>query len=351
MTLFLVIIGFAILIFVHELGHFGASKLFNIKVEKFGIGFPPKIVSKKIGETEYSINLLPLGGFVKIYGEDSSDVISEDDRNRSFSHQSAWKRAIVLVSGVGMNIILGWMAFTVIVTTGIPEHLMITEVAVNSPAYESEIEAGDVIVKAQVGDVIINDPINSSQLIELTKTNLGETVSISIKRGDEIINKNILIRDNPPDGEGAMGVALVDIGAPPVPFPKNIVEGFTATTRSIDLVARGFYSLITGIFTNPKVVDSVSGPVGIVSMATRVGDLGIIYLVQLMAIISLNLAVLNLIPFPALDGGQLLILAIEKFIGRDVPFRIKYIVNTVGIVALLLLMIVVTIKDIGVIIK
>jgi len=347
MTIFLVILSLAVLIIVHELGHFGAAKLFNIKVEKFGIGFPPKIIGKKIGETEYSINLLPLGGFVKIYGEDPEEPINEEDKARSFAHQPAWKRAVVLVAGVTMNIILGWFALTIIFTTGVPEHLMISQVADNSPAEEAGVEAGDIILKAEAGETIFTNPVRIQELIELTQTHPGETVMLTLERGEKIIETSAFVRPDPPAGQGAMGVALVNIGFPSTPFPQNIIEGTRATGSSLKLITVGFYNLITGIFTNPEIVDSVSGPIGILAIATRAGDLGIIYLMQLMALISLNLAVLNLIPFPALDGGQLIILAIEKITRREVPFRTKAIVNTVGIAALLLLMVVVTVKDVG----
>ena len=346
MSIIIFIIVLVVLILVHEFGHFISAKRSGIRVDEFGIGFPPKIIGKKVGETEYSINLLPLGGFVKIYGEHDTEI-TEADKNRAFYNQPAWKRSVVLLAGVTMNILLGWLVLTTIFTTGVPEHLMITQVAKDSPAMQAEIKQSDIILEASAGSTTLTDPIATEELIQLTKSNPAEILSLQIQRGKETVNTSAFIRPDPPEGQGAIGIAMVEIGFPKAPFPQNIIDGTISTGRTLKLITVSFFQLIIGIFTQPEILEGVAGPVGILSIATSAGNIGIVYLAQLMALISLNLAVLNLIPFPALDGGQFLMVLVEKITGKTIPIKAKIITNTIGMGVLLLLMVLVTIKDVG----
>ena len=166
MTILIVIISLSLLILVHEAGHFFAAKFFGVRVDEFGLGFPPRIFGKKIGETTYSINLLPLGGFVKIYGEDSTGEpggldANQEDKKRTFSSQPAWKKSVIILAGVVMNVILGWLALSLVFLAGAPKHLAIADVALDSPAREAGLEAGDIILGVEYKGGILKDPVKS----------------------------------------------------------------------------------------------------------------------------------------------------------------------------------------------
>lgn len=345
MIILLVVIGLSILILVHELGHFLVAKFFGIKVEEFGLGFPPRIFGHKIGETLYSINLLPFGGFVRIYGEGGELPLSDD--KRSFAGQPIWKRSATILAGVVMNVLLGWFLLSIIFTIGSPEHLMISEVADDSPAAAIGLKTGDVIIEAKLNEIAFKDPIKSDAFIGFVKDSQGQEMILSVKRGKDILDFAVTGRINPPAGQGSLGVALVEIGFPPSPPFQSIFKGLTSTFNTLRLIAFGFLNFFLKIFVSPEIIESVAGPVGIFLVASQAGSLGIIYLFQLMAIISLNLAVLNLIPFPALDGGRFLFLIIEKIKGSPISKKYEQAINAVGFVFLVVLMILVTIQDIG----
>ncbi|MEK7630063.1 MAG: site-2 protease family protein [Patescibacteria group bacterium] len=357
MIILIVIIGLSVLILVHELGHFLTAKMFGVKVEEFGFGFPPRILAwrpkrwlkdkgtlrQAQGETEYSFNWLPFGGFVKIFGEDAE---SGETSERSFVSQSVWKRSVIVLAGVFMNIILGWLILSIVLMVGSPEHLMISEVAPQSPAAITGLKPSDLIISASYGSAVLTDPIKSESLVDLVKSAKGEEVLLQAKRGGEILDFSLRGRLNPPPGEGAIGVALLEIGFPASSFFDALGKGLVNTSEAIQAISVGFLNLFTKIFVNPEIVRSLTGPVGIFAVANQTGQLGFIYLFQLIALISLNLAVLNFIPFPALDGGRFLFLIIEKIKGSPVSYKFQRIVNTVGFALLVILMIVVTVQDI-----
>ncbi len=356
MIIFIVIVSLSVLIIAHELGHFAAAKLFNVKVEEFGFGYPPRLYGRKFGETMYSINLLPLGGFVHISGEDEEaehgaaierGETPAVDKRRSFKNQALWKRVVILSAGVFMNIMAGWIVFSAVFMIGSPSHLIISEVAPNSPAAEAGIQANDIIVGARVGKSIFSEPISNSEFIAAVKKVAGTEISMDIMRGDKTQTIKVLSRARPPAGQGAMGVALDEIGIERASFFTAIGRGFIASMDVFWQTAKGFYTVIKGVFSAPSgALEGVAGPVGIFSIAAQTGKLGFVYLFQLVALISLNLAALNFFPFPALDGGRILFLVIEKIKGSPVPRTFEQITNAVGFAALMILMIIVTIHDI-----
>jgi len=345
MTILFTIIALSVLILIHELGHFLTAKFFGVKVEEFGIGFPPRLISKKIGETVYSLNLLPFGGFVKIFGEDG---ISEEKNNpNSFVSQPIWRRSVIILAGIFMNIFLGWLILSIVFMIGIPQHLAIAEVAVDSPAKIAGLQSGDIILKASYNGVILSDPIKSKELIDLVNQAAGNEVLFTVKRGDKVFETALQSRVKPPAGQGPVGVALVEIGFSAQGFFKSLIKSFNVTISTLKAIAFGFVAFLGSIFVDKNAFEAVAGPVGIFSIAAQASSLGLVYFLQFMALISLNLAVLNLVPFPALDGGRFLFLLIEKIKGSPVSSRLQIIVNSFGLLILIILMIIVTIKDIN----
>jgi regulator of sigma E protease len=353
-TTIFVILAISFLIFIHELGHFSSAKLFKVYVEEFGIGFPPKIFKKKFGETVYSLNWLLFGGFVKIWGEDGEGEEKTKDTageimppERGFSAQKTWKKVVMLAAGVFMNFAFGWVLFSSVYMVGMPEHLVISEIQNGSPAFEQGLKPGDMILKAQFKDKTLNDPVKAADFTAQTKENRGGEVMILVKRGAEEFSRVAKLRENPPEGQGAFGVYLADAGLPPQPFFKSFVEGAKETWYVSEAIAVGFWDLVSKIFTTPReATESIAGPVGIVVIAKETSALGLVYFFQLLALISINLAVLNLLPFPALDGGRIVLALIEKIKGSPVSQKIQMVINGAGFVFLLGLMLLATVKDV-----
>lgn len=366
----LVIIFLSILILVHEFGHFLVAKKFGLWVEEFGFGLPPRIWGKKIGETIYSINALPFGGFVKIYGEDREEAkiipketsfeveikeeiaISEnrveiatkesiiernsDLSNRNFSSLPVIKRAAITVAGVLMNFLLGWLVISIIFNIGIPQAILITDVAQNSPAAEIGLQASDKIIGFSSADAFI-------KYIDEYR---GENVVLKIERGEKEMEIQATPRLNPPAGEGALGIALAEVGLPKQNFFVSAWEGLKNSWEIVKIIFITIFNLIKSVFIGKASLEAVTGPVGIVKITAQAGSLGFVYLLQLLALISLNLAVINIFPFPALDGGRLLFLLIEKIKGSPLPVKFERYANAVGMALLLFLMAIITIKDI-----
>ncbi len=342
MAILFVIVGISVLILIHEAGHFWAAKKAGLLVEEFGFGFPPRLFKKKIGETTYSFNLLPFGGYVRIYGE--QEVIGElgdrarpgVDPSRSFAKQSVWRRIVIIGAGVAMNFILGWFLLSAIFMLGAPKELVVAQVLENSPAAVSGLKQGDVVVGYE----------EAESFISYINENLGQSISFEVKRGDEILPVLSTPRQNPKPDEGALGVALVDSGFEGLGFFSALKQGFIQSIEIMAQIIKLFGKLIGDLFTKGKVLDDVVGPVGVFSVAHQAGERGFIYLLQLIALISLNLAALNALPFPALDGGRALFVLIEKIKGSPIAPKRELAWNATGIVFLLLLMIVITTRDI-----
>ena len=318
-SILIVIIGISLLILIHELGHFAAAKYFGIPVEEFGIGFPPRLVSKKMGETRYSINWLPLGGFVKLHGEFSGDD------PKSFVNQKAWRRAVVLVAGVTMNFFVGWLLLSMVFFIGAPTYVLVDSIVPGSPAARADIKTGDRIL----------DIPSSAALIAFTKSHQNQEVTFKVLRQEGNQLKEVAVRVAIGD---SLGVYISDVGFPAQSLPTAIKKGLTTSF----FIMGSILTALTGIFSAPQ---NFVGPIGIFSIAIETGKLGIVYILQLLALISLNLAILNLLPVPALDGGRLLFILIEKIRGKAFSAVAEIRANTIGFVVLIGLIILVTIKD------
>ncbi|MDP1706853.1 MAG: site-2 protease family protein [bacterium] len=346
MGIILVIIGLSVLILVHELGHFLAAKFFGVKVDEFGIGFPPRILSRRKGETLYSLNLLPFGGFVKMEGEDGEEgVVTEENKTRRFDFQPLGRRTLIITAGVIMNVFLGWVLLMIVFTVGTPAHLLVADVTENSPAAVADLRSGDVIVSANYGEKSLSDPIVSQDFIDLAWAAGGQKINLTVSRNDQILEKTIESRKEPPANQGPLGAGLVEIGWPAQNFFQGIISAFGQTFLILKQTIFGFYFFFSKLFVEPAVLDSVSGPVGIFSVALQASSLGFPYFLHLLALLSLNLAVLNILPLPALDGGRLVFLLIEKIKKSPVAFRWQAIANVGGFVLLIGLVILITVKD------
>ncbi|RLG09136.1 RIP metalloprotease RseP [Candidatus Pacearchaeota archaeon] len=347
------IIILSLLIFVHEFGHFYAAKKSGIKVEEFGFGFPPRIFGIKRGETIYSLNLFPIGGFVKIYGEEGE---GKNDK-RSFSSKSVLTRAIVLCAGVIMNVFLAVILLSIGYSIGLPQSIednienvknpevKIVSVSLNSPAEKAGIIAGDSIIQLRKENEKL-DITKVKQVQDFINKYKGKEIIVKIKRENSILEKKLVPRENPPQNQGPIGVGLVRVGEVSYPIHKAILMGIKETVNLIYIIFSVLFKLLINLVTEGKLIGEIAGPVGIFVITKKAAKLGFIYLVQLTALISINLAIINILPFPALDGGRLLFLIIEKIKGKPVSKKAEKIAHSIGFAILIILMIIVTYRDI-----
>ena len=327
-----VFVGLSFLIIVHELGHFGVAKYFNILVEEFGLGFPPRLLKKKIGETVYSINALPLGGFVKLHGEilppKNSHPVSDE---RAFINQKAGKKALVIIAGCLMNFLAGWLIISAVFWLGSPSIIIIESVAKNSPAETAGLKTGDIIRWEETAE-------SFNQFINAHK---GKNVDLKIQRERSGFDIAIVPRLESPQGEGPLGLALRSGGVPRHGFFAGLYRGLVTSFLVVGGIFLGLYQ----IFLAPEMI---VGPVGVFNIAVSTGNLGLVYVLQLLGFISLNLMVLNILPIPALDGGRLLFIILEKIRGKAFSPQAEMKANAIGFIVLISLIILITIKDISV---
>ncbi|MFC1625922.1 RIP metalloprotease [Patescibacteria group bacterium] len=341
-SVFTFIIVLSVLILVHELGHFLAARRAGIWVEEFGIGIPPRIWGKKIGETLYSINALPFGGFVKLHGENSGEDVT--DPKRSFLGKSKKVRALVIVAGIVMNFLLAIVTFGIVYSfTGIPRQtdtIKVMDVVDSSPAQMAGITVGDILKSVNGKEVKTN-----SEFINLIDEQRGKKVTLGLN--DRKVT--LAPREDPPEGEGPLGVVIstTEIYYPPIylrPF-YGISYGFKDAVYWGTTIASGLlqvaHQLSGGVI--PK---GIAGPVGIYAVTSEVAKFGTLSLINFVGILSVNLAILNIIPFPALDGGRLLFIGIEAVIKRRINSKIESIVNTAGFIFLIGLLLILTFNDI-----
>ncbi|MFH1956261.1 MAG: RIP metalloprotease RseP [Patescibacteria group bacterium] len=351
MSIILFIAVLAILILAHELGHFIAAKKSGIRIDEFGIGFPPRLFKVRKGETVYSINLIPFGGFVKIHGEDGSTgspQVAIDPR--SFTAKSIGIRALVISAGVIFNVIFAWLVITVAYSTGMPSSvsavpagaeirdskIIILNIQNGSPAEEAGLKTGDQLLNFGSTDQVFN----------FIEENKGKEIEINYKRGDETFTAKAVPRTNPPEGQGALGIMMDEIVIVKIPWYRAILEGLKITYQmTISMAVAIFYFIIDAV-KGLVGFDQILGPVGIVSATGTFAKMGFAYVLNFMAILSLNLAILNILPFPALDGGRLLFLLIEKIKGSPVSPKVTSITHGVGLIILLILMAAITYNDI-----
>ncbi|MFC1982009.1 RIP metalloprotease [Chloroflexota bacterium] len=333
------IVVLSVILLVHELGHFTTAKATGVRVEEFGLGFPPRLLSFKRGETRYSLNAIPFGGFNKLTGEeDPADP-------RSLAGKSRGVRLLVLSGGSLMNFLLALVLFStsyLIPREVIIGQVMVEEVVLNSPADMAGIRTGDIILQVN------NKPVgNNNELHQHIIENLGKNTILLIQHPDSTRESIQLVpRWEPPEGEGAIGIAMTTINPTTVirryPFWQVIPLGAARVIETVVLWVDGLASMFTG-----KVEAALFGPVGIAQLTGEVAQFGIIPLLEIAALISLVLGIMNLFPLPAIDGGRITFLFLELIRrGKRISPKTEGMVHLVGLAMLMLFLFAITYQDI-----
>lgn len=350
--IFLIVLS--VLVLVHEAGHFFTAIWTGAKVEEFGVGFPPRAWSWVRKGIRYSINWIPLGGFVRIKGESGQDRQDPD----SFANKPAWKRLIVLAAGVVMNIVLAAFLLSFGALIGTPQvidppelsakaivrdqAIRVIEVAPGSAAELSGVAAGDELVSID-GQVFASADLAR----EYIGTHLDQAMALEIVRGAETLAYTVTPTALPEaDGQKMLGVGLVETGIVSYPWYLAPLQGIMSTMILTHDIALAFWDLLFGLVTRAEVAVELSGPVGIAVMTGEVAKMGLAYLIQFAAILSINLAIINILPFPALDGGRILFLLVEKLRGKPVSAQVEGWVHAAGFALLMVLVVLVTYQDV-----
>jgi regulator of sigma E protease len=352
--LFLIVLG--LLIFVHEFGHFIVAKLNKLNVLEFGFGFPPRAIKLfKKRETEYTLNWIPFGGFVKIQGENPLEAKELGDKKGSFATASRFVQAQILLAGVFFNMLFAWLLLSISFAGGFEtvtssesdlynystgeSSLVVLSVLPESPADVFGLEVGDTLLningKTDLTDVTLGDEINSSfGPVDITYAKEGKEFSGELSP-EQIEDRRVI------------GVTTGMKTEIKTPFFKSVGLGFVTTYNVFENTLVSLYDLVAGAFTK---ADSggveIAGPIGIAGLVSDAAAVSIMSVLVLTAVISVNLAIFNMIPFPALDGGKLLIVIIEAI--RKKPLNEKFVawLNGIGFVVLILLMLVVVVADV-----
>lgn len=358
MSIVLFFVILLLLVLAHEFGHFIVAKKAGIRVDEFAFGFPPKLFGKKFGETTYSFNALPLGGYVKIYGENPDDV-HEHDKKRSFIGKPRIIQALVIVAGIVFNLLLAWMLLTAVLMIGIAApvdesnsanvkapQVMITGVHEGSPAEASGLLAGDVVTHLSDGrdniDVTVPDHIS-----DFVGVREGRPITVTYQRKDKTTEVTLVPVSGLASNGAAIGIYTDLVGTLQLPLHKALWEGGIKTYQYTEMTAVGIYTFLFGAITGQGDFSQVTGPVGIVNAVGDAANVGFANLLLFTALISINLAVINVIPFPALDGGRLLFVVIEAIMQKQIKPAVANALNIGGFALLMLLMLIVTYHDIS----
>jgi regulator of sigma E protease len=362
MATLIFIIILAVLIFVHELGHFLVAKASKIRVDEFGIGFPPRIIGwkPKNSETTYTLNWIPFGGFVKIFGETpDEESLSGRESENSLTNKSKLTQVAVLAAGVSFNALFAWLLISIALMLGVPSGvdygdkylvdepvLTVLAVSPGSPADSAGIDINDGILFAESNDVSLQGSMLTSENFQnLVNTSEG-SVTLLINRDGDSISVAVAPADGITENSRAIGVVIDTIGIIKEPVHVAVVDGFKRSVFMTKNVAFGLWGFLTDALRGDAKLDQISGPVGIVGLVGDASKLGFANVLTFAAFISLSLAVINLVPFPALDGGRILFIIIETLKGSSIKPKVANVLNIVGFTFLILLMLVITFNDI-----
>lgn len=355
-TILIFLAVLSVLVIAHELGHFWAARWSGVEVEEFGVGFPPRAgyVTDKKG-TKWSLNFIPLGGFVKMKGEDGGSDKTD------FAAQPKLNRAIILVAGVTMNFLLAAVIYAIVATVGTPtiisadqevprfasvenRQLQIVGVAPGSPANEANVSMGSEILAINGQELQTEEEVRTL-LTERAALDEPTEFKLQVGESQEMVQISPAYLESI-DANG-FGVMFAETATMKYPFPVSIWIGFRTAVEYLILIVIGFGTLLWGLITGSGVQEAVSGPVGIAEMTGQVARLGIVPLLNFAALLSLNLAVLNILPIPALDGGRLLFLGIEAVRGKPLSEETEGKIHQAGFILLMIMVILVTYRDIA----
>ncbi|MDD5252111.1 MAG: RIP metalloprotease RseP [Patescibacteria group bacterium] len=351
LTIIVLVALLSLLVFVHELGHFATAKFFGIKVEEFGFGFPPRLWGFRRGDTDYTLNWIPLGGFVRIKGE-AGEASSDRD---SFAGRPAWQRVAVLCAGVTMNFLLAWFLMTVGYAIGLQQiadelpasarvrdaQVLIYSVVPNSPAAAVGLAAGDELL------TVDGQPIADIEAFRAyTVSRGGQPIAVVFSRDGARQEKSVVPQTIAEANRVGIGVAVMRVGMVSYPLWEAPWRGLQATATFITQILAAFWALFRDLVTVQPVSVEFSGPVGIAVITADVIRLGFRHLLQFAALLSINLAVINIVPFPALDGGRVAFIVFERLRGRAIKASVENWAHQIGFALLLLLIVVVTYQDV-----
>ena len=357
-TALLVVLILIFLIVVHELGHFIAAKVFGIRVEEFGVGSPPRAFTiGRLGGTDYTLNWIPFGGFVRLFGDEGE---TEHGRG-SYVDAPRWKQASVLIAGVIMNACAAYFLFVFALNIGIPRvvdevqpgveaRLLVAQVVQGSPADAAGIRGGDEILGLEDEHGMTLRELTPEAIAEFIRTRGGKPISVTYLHekattSAEVIPAHAVIPDSA--GRPAMGFALVMVSSQSLPLVDAAIEAIPVTKNAFISVGGGLVDLFQRALRGEPSISQVIGPVGLVQVVGDAAQSGIGNVLALAAFISVNLAIINLLPIPALDGGRLLLLGIEAASRRPAPRIVVRLLNAIGVALVVLIMITVTYNDIG----
>ena len=346
----------SVLVFVHELGHYTMARIIGVKVEEFGFGLPPRIFGRKIKGTIYSINWLPIGGFVKLAGEDEEDESHTKDemqhKSQYFWARSKKERAAILLAGVFMNFLLAVGITSLLLVRGVIEPTTVVHVETvspGSPAEEVGIQKNDIVTSLTVTqggeqkEYVIENP---DTLIATVKAHAGEVITVAIVRDGKPLVLTVIPRIHPPEGQGALGIAISNL-------EKHVYPWYEAPIRAVGINAQRVWQMLSSLgnllfrlVTGGGIKSGeVAGPVGIAQVTGEARKYGWEAVLEFASILSLNLALLNVLPFPALDGGRLAFVVFEKM-GKKARPQIERTIHQIGMMLLLGLLVLITINDI-----
>lgn len=350
---FLIILS--ILVFVHEFGHYIVARIIGVHVEEFGFGLPPRAWGKKIKGTIYSLNWLPIGGFVKLAGEDAEE---ESHKNIKHPKEYFWartrlERSAILVAGVSMNFLLAVSLTSVLLVMGIHApsgKVHIEKILPNTPAEQAGLKEKDVIkritYKTVGGSLETKVLTTSDDLISFTRAHKGEQIVLIIQRNNEEFARGLIPRKDFPSGEGPMGVAISDLELKKYPVYAAPFEAIKINIiRARDIVL-SLGTLVFRLVTLRPVGADVAGPIGIAQVTGEAVKFGFNAVLEFMSLLSINLAVINILPFPALDGGRLAFVFVEKLLGRKVRPTFERTTHQIGMIILLALILLISLNDI-----
>lgn len=361
MIALLVIAILVFLIVVHEFGHFIVAKLFRLRVEEFGIGYPPRaFILGFTGGTLYTLNWIPFGGFVRLFGDDTSSIEASSNKKDRFRDAPRGVQMAILASGVLCNVLIAWVLLSSALVLGIPRQVSSTEGVVSarlvissvmdaSPAALAGLRSGDTILSLESGDSRIESELLPQIVSDFISARGGKEVTVAYMRGN--VGGEVVVRPahavlQQESGRVAIGVALALVTDEALSIPNAMKESVYRTFAMGKAVIKGLGSIVAGAFKGEPTFKDLIGPIGLVGAVSEVMEHGIGNVLAFAAFISVNLAVINLIPIPALDGGRMVLVVCEALMGRRMPNRVLAVANIGGILLVAFLLIVVTYQDI-----